>query len=816
MKRKFLNTLLSIAAVSLTLGIFSGVRQQLSLNYINDNLSDCNSDESIYILDDDQFFYTYYKWFTFKSSTIIDEVKIEGSCILNDYKINENDISVKLSNFENNSSSAVVFYKNNKIIDKNFLHFSFDINNNIYMSSISLDTAKRNAGNFLNYQLINDEEIYNRNLNLQKNSIGVVGSISGYLKWEDQQENIHPLIGAKVKVTINGSWWNEVAYSNQDGFYSINYNDIWYLGSGKPTIHIFTEGDNVKVSNGGTYCHSYEFNESSGDFVYSYTFSPKKDGDLGKAMMVFQGLKNFENYISYLNGNSKIEYCTVEYPNSGDSSTYSNNVIKLSGKVGNNKDIPDSYAAWDVLGHEYGHHVQKCFNIADNPGGPHTLGNHIDYLLKQGESSIDVAKSKGYRLSWGEGWATFFSVLAQKSFHDDLKTIYTVGDDSYTSSNGLNYSLDKYGGQGDADETSIQRFLYKLFSTNIQDYDRFNINEYELWNIVIKYKPIRFYEFINGLYNEGYSKDDLSLLMSKYNIISGNIEIIDNYIDKLPNFRFSTYMGSDYIRYNNFDIYVYDQNKNILSTFNNIETDSEYINFRLDEDILNLIYENSENEYYVQFVAKRKDYLTTGNYYSELFKIELPNSFSSSKVQIKPSDWGFDARYYFQDEIDKNINYRYSIYTTDYFEIKTDRLRCGYIENSYINLSPRRNNAGTSYFEMNFNVPIYSFMYGICLWSNNEKIDGDASLLYKDSSGNWIKLTNLLNDIKLTSKEEGIKRYCNYFSDPIFGFRFEASSSAIGTRNKGRLCIEDIVLSYQQGIENNQYYYKNYKSSKIL
>lgn len=46
-------------------------------------------------------------------------------------------------------------------------------------------------------------------------------------------------------------------------------------------IHVYTESDNVKVHNGGTYEKTHEFSSGSGG-EFSYTFSPNKDGDMGK------------------------------------------------------------------------------------------------------------------------------------------------------------------------------------------------------------------------------------------------------------------------------------------------------------------------------------------------------------------------------------------------------------------------------------------------------------------------------------------------------------------------------------------------------
>ncbi|MBR2138166.1 MAG: hypothetical protein IKC22_07485 [Bacilli bacterium] len=189
-------------------------------------------------------------------------------------------------------------------------------------------------------------------------------------------------------------------------------------------------------------------------------------------------------------------------------------------------------------------------------------------------------------------------------------------------------------------------------------------------------------------------------------------------------------------------------------------------------------------------------------YYSQTFS--EPTEFIN-KIQIKPNEWGFEGRYYFESEGIKT-----STLTKGDLTITTRRLRCGYIEDSYINLSPRREGAGEAYFEMVFDKPVYSFMYSICLWSGSEYLDGIAEIDVLTSEGEWVPYVNLLEDIELTIRTIGLERYCHYISSGIYGIKFEATSTATGDRNKGRLCIDDLVLSVNPGLINNYYLSTNY------
>lgn len=222
--------------------------------------------------------------------------------------------------------------------------------------------------------------------------------------------------------------------------------------------------------------------------------------------------------------------------------------------------------------------------------------------------------------------------------------------------------------------------------------------------------------------------------------------------------------------------------------------------------------------YYLYVGLKAKDGSLWDDYwYSEL--LSEPEDFGF-KQQIRPSDWGFAGRYYFENELypsslasepeRKRVAYR----TPKGFFAFSERLRTGYIENSYVVLSPRREGAGEAYFQLTFTQPIYSFMYGICLWSSSELLDGSALLKVRDDHGNWTLLTNLLADIKLTTRAEGLKRYAHYFETGIYGIRFESTATATGNRNKGRLCIDDIVLCDEEEFIYNLYPNLSYEKTR--
>ncbi len=293
-----------------------------------------------------------------------------------------------------------------------------------------------------------------------------------------------------------------------------------------------------------------------------------------------------------------------------------------------------------------------------------------------------------------------------------------------------------------------------------------------------------------------------SVIPSSLHIKSGN------YLDELPTFKWNSLINEKWFKSINLkhQISILDSNNLEIYTKNGI-VDDKYT-FSIDEWKIAL--NSSGSDYYIYIGLTSDDNSYWDDYYC-LKSFEKPKSYNN-KIQIKPSMWGFDGRYYFENEGIKT-----SELSCDGLNITTRRLRCGYIENSYINLSPRREGAGEAFFELTFDRPVYSFMYSICLWSANEGLNGSANVKVLNDKGNWIDYINLLEDIVLTTRIDGLKRYSHSFIIPtaliafgIYGIRFEATASAIGDRNKGRICIDDLVFSTSFNLFDNFYYYYDY------
>lgn len=170
----------------------------------------------------------------------------------------------------------------------------------------------------------------------------------------------------------------------------------------------------------------------------------------------------------------------------------------------------------------------------------------------------------------------------------------------------------------------------------------------------------------------------------------------------------------------------------------------------------------------------------------------------ADKAQIKPSDWNFEERYWFANEGENGNEYRETNIAIKNLNITSHRLRCGYIEEQYVNLSPRREGAGEAYLRLTWDKPVYSYMFGASYWSSSENLDGEAVVRVMDRNRVWQSVSSSdfnLKTLGLSTTRSNIKRFVGKHSEGIYGLEFYCTASATGDRNKGRICIDDIVLN---------------------
>lgn len=189
-----------------------------------------------------------------------------------------------------------------------------------------------------------------------------------------------------------------------------------------------------------------------------------------------------------------------------------------------------------------------------------------------------------------------------------------------------------------------------------------------------------------------------------------------------------------------------------------------------------------------------EEHVHSDNYYFIAQNIYIcPCGMKHTSTLISPEDYGFEPQYYFYSK----SNY----VTVGEFSFLTERLRTGYIENEYINLSPYRQDAGEAYLELYFETKIRQFDINLSYWQIKDKLsnlNATASLEVLNQNSVWIPQLDLINDVELsTNRYEQNNFVFNYVGEEITGIRIVMSSPAIGDRNLGRISIGNINLIHE-------------------
>lgn len=189
-------------------------------------------------------------------------------------------------------------------------------------------------------------------------------------------------------------------------------------------------------------------------------------------MQISQAVYYGEKY-AYEMQESHPEFLKIEYPSE-----------KMSVDAGFSKSSEGAFLGkytfeyWDLILHEYGHHLQYWLEIMNNDGGEHSV--YKDCLNKYN-------KDKAMRLSWAEAWPTVFANLVTKYFADDLVGIQYINDDYYDAPNSnnevWNYSLESnvYNGTtyalGETFEENIMQVLFDLYDSKNEDFDNIELGQ---------------------------------------------------------------------------------------------------------------------------------------------------------------------------------------------------------------------------------------------------------------------------------------------------------------------------------------------------
>lgn len=314
--------------------------------------------------------------------------------------------------------------------------------------------------------------------------------------------------------------------------------------------------------------------------------------------------------------------------------------------------------------------------------------------------------------------------------------------------------------------------LHSISGTKSNNYLEFTNNS--LVNNLFKIKVC-----ING--NKANTENERACISFRINDADNLFSLThSNYnLDTLPTFYWNISSSSEYN-----PIYAcitfYDFFNQIVFSKNNLSMSGS---FSLTQNEWNLLTHLRGREFYASVFFVNQN---LKKFYSRLIVLSEPKTFGFLN-NINPAGFNFPEAY--------NNNVINNSISVGGINVSIERLRCGYIQDQYINLSSKKTGAGHAYLQLVFDTKITFIAFGVTLWRAHElaSYTGDTAIVeVKDSNGNWNEALDLLNDIMLPDSRKDILRFNVY---DVYGIRFNTTSIQGGDRNKGRLCIDNICFT---------------------
>lgn len=319
---------------------------------------------------------------------------------------------------------------------------------------------------------------------------GVNIRVRGLVEWLDENGARHPVYGMTVQVrddeVVDSEGVRELV-TDQNG----QYDTGWFihddgLGAGNPDIFVRFRSENgaIDVEDGCFACPTYENDMpvhrefGGGEIIQNFTCDST---GTGPACSVLTGLTWIAVYASNLNNGQFLDKVRADWPGDTGSSNYN---CTPACRINVH---PDDRWDWDVLHHEYGHHVMNELGFEDSPGGTHAIdGCHA---VDRGD------KDDGMKLAWAEGWPTFFGLAGQQQLNMASLGVPRVGDENYddTINQTFSYSIEAnsggivsnstINGRGEDNELAVQRVLWDLFDSNNDSRDSVSVSDEWLFDV---------------------------------------------------------------------------------------------------------------------------------------------------------------------------------------------------------------------------------------------------------------------------------------------------------------------------------------------
>ncbi len=392
--------------------------------------------------------------------------------------------------------------------------FSFNGNmdaENMYhewlLASGRVDLEEYEKLNIAKYNLSEEEgELEKEIIKSYARSSSSTITVKGKVWWKDVNNLQHGANEIRVEIwdeDVSSDDYITAVYTDSNGNFSVTIeNDDSILEGGYDIyVKVYSRGRYVNVvSPGGNTYYGYgDFCEDAdnGDTISgSIWFSNTTEVD--RAFQVQQAASMASYYIYKLRG-AYLDNVHVIYPNSH--LTEGTRYDKDSKYIYVNA---TDYCDWDIIQHEYGHHVSRQLGFNDSPGGNHTFYENLCDKLGN--------KSQGLRLAWSEGWSHYFAIAVQENLIASSLRIPNVGDKiiSNTIDETTHISVESpTAPKGEGNEMSVAAVLLDIAdSTNsTESHDNIALGHQSVLNYAVNSKSTTLSSFISKVQGINNKRD---------------------------------------------------------------------------------------------------------------------------------------------------------------------------------------------------------------------------------------------------------------------------------------------------------------------
>ena len=584
-------------------------------------------------------------------------------------------------------------------------------------------------------------------------------------------------------------------YTDADGYYRCTFqNDTSFLENGgcDPYARVWAASRTFEVCPvAGTVYHVDSYttgNVATGTtLTYNFTINLFDGSDTSRAFVIAEAMRIAQDF-AHNEGNMPLNGARlrVNYPT--ETTSFSFGVFSGISTA--------DWERWDIIVHEYGHYVEYLMGTYGADLGE-IIFNNPSHATNKDHFNDKFSKEYALHLTWSESWATVFAMVLDDVNYENFRS-FTFAKEMVHLIN--SYSLYKPDGieSGEAQEDAVIAYLWNLYDSYNDSVDTVSLTPGEFLKSSLKDGMVTLDAFVDDF------EDNHQDLVAQNAILLESFQIAPNLypfrsvaVENIPlKVEFAPH-GSFHNPNDEFTIQFFSQKGDLFYSVVGIRP-------KIPSNLATVSYTIAEDEWATiyrlavpySFVYVSVEGFHNANPRSGPYRSAFEILYMHESISLNPSDFVFPDSYCPTEESKPVYLIGFSFFTR--------RLRTGFIQDEYINLSPRKEGFGTAYLELEFPADVHSIVADLSFWSNDERYySADkprAAIEYWDEDKkDWILALDLLKT-NLPTDRYNQKSYTVYFPKSVNLFRFYAhfeNMTGYTDRNKGRISIGPMDIYFQ-------------------